>query len=84
MNGERKTPCERYADLSPALRRFLESMDETDVKVAEEMLTRYKAATTISKFLRWLVITTFLVVTGIWTLGEKIMKLFGAKSGGGG
>ena len=68
--------CERYMELDPALREFLEGMDQEDVDTAKQILKTYKSASIVSRFMKWLIITVFVIFMSAAGLWEKLAKLF--------
>ena len=73
---------DRYAELSPALRTFLESMDEEDVQTAKDLMKAYRNAGVISRFAKWILIVMFTTFMGIAGIFEKLVKLFGFDKAG--
>lgn len=57
------------------VRNWLLNLDEQDIDVLERIKESYRNATVISRFLKWIGVTMFLVFMGMAGAFEKIMLL---------
>jgi len=73
--------AERYLELDPEVRSFLESLDSEDVQTCKDIIKAYRNASVISRFFKWMTVTAFVIFMGMAGLWEKLAKLFFTKAG---
>ncbi|WP_428029831.1 hypothetical protein [Ancylobacter sp.] len=66
-----------YDDLNPKVREFLADLDEEKVAELEEAIRFTRATKTVSRFLKWCLITVVAVFLTTAALGEAIGKIWG-------
>jgi hypothetical protein len=80
-------PLDRYMQLPEYTRRWLERIDEDDLKEFEEIRNSYVRARTLGWFFKWLFISVLGTFVGVVAFGEALAKalswLTGAAKGGG-
>ncbi|GAB4071795.1 hypothetical protein KHC28_00500 [Ancylobacter sonchi] len=67
----------QFDDLDPKVREFLADLDEEKVAELEEAIRFTRATKTVSKFLKWCVITVVAMFITTAALGEAIQKIWG-------
>jgi hypothetical protein len=83
MQGPLQNPLDRYAHLPETTRRWLESLDEDDVKEIKEAIRFQRSAKTIGTFGKWLLVTAVSVFIAAVTFGEKVGIAWKWLTGGG-
>ena len=66
------TPVERFVQLSPKTRKFLEDLSEADLASIKEAMVFYRTAKTVGKFNLWLVGGIAGLVVASVAFGETI------------
>jgi hypothetical protein len=77
-----RKPPDRLAHLNPEVRMMLGEMSAEDARTLRAALRFYRSANTVSKFLRWLLITCALALGGGAAFGDHIANLWKALFGG--
>lgn len=72
--GPITNPVDRFAHLPERTRKFLETLDEEDVKALCDLLMAYQRASTIGWFFKWLVVTVVGAYVAAVAFGEAIHK----------
>lgn len=75
----RKQPsaADRYAQLPPFTREFLEGLKQDDVKTLNDTMAFMRWTKTTSWFLRWAAVTIVAVFLGIAAFGDAFIKVIG-------
>lgn len=68
---------ERFADLPPKTRQFFEGLREEDIILLQDGLRLVRSVQTISKFMKWTIITLIGAFIAAVGLAENIMKVIG-------
>lgn len=67
----------QFDDLDPKVREFLADLDEEKVAELEEAIRFTRATKTVSRFLKWCLITVVAMFLTTAALGEAIQKIWG-------
>lgn len=67
--------CDRYKELRPSVRAFLEDLRDEDISELRDAMRFHRSARTVTKFGRWLVVTAIAVFIAATQLGEAMSKL---------
>lgn len=70
-------PPMHFEDLDPAVQDFLANLDAEKLGEVREALQFWRATRTVSKFLRWCLITFVAVFLTMAALGEAFGKIWG-------
>ena len=65
-----------FDDLDPAVQEFLRDLDERKVRELEESKDFVRATRTVTRFLKWCVITFVAVFVTTAALGEALGKIW--------
>jgi hypothetical protein len=67
--------AKRFADLPEHTKAFLLRLREDEIKELEEILVLFRSMETVSKFMRWMLITIVAIFITIVSLGEGLLKM---------
>lgn len=67
----------RFADLDPAVQEFLADLDEKKLGEIKEAMHFYSATRTVSRFMKWCLITIVAAFLTTAALGEALGKIWG-------
>ncbi len=65
----------RYADLPEKTRLFFENLHDEDITLLQDGLRMVRATQTVSKFVKWLIISLVGIFVATVGLAESIMKV---------
>lgn len=63
-------------ELKPEVKKFLEELDQDDIKKIESALRAYRVVELLGWFAKWSAITAFALLVALSQLGESILKIF--------
>lgn len=83
MEAIRKEYADRYIDLPPETRRFIENLRPGEIKLLEDSINFMRSAQTMGRFGRW----TLLLIIGAFvsaaSFGDAVTKILGWFNRGG-
>jgi hypothetical protein len=67
---------DNFTELSPRVREFLGSLTEEKVEELEAAIDFSRATKTVSKFVKWCLITMVAIVVAAAAFGEAVQKIW--------
>lgn len=68
---------DRFEDLDPKVRGFLAGLGDEEIGELEETIRFMRATRTVSRFLKWCLITAVAMFLTTAALGEALQKIWG-------
>lgn len=75
MDGQNSLPPEKFIDLPEHTKEFLTKLRPEEIKELEEILILFRSMETVSKFMKWVLITIVAIFITIVSLGEGLLKM---------
>ena len=76
MTPDNDDPAQRFASLPEHVKQFLRELRPEEIHELKEGIEMLRNISTVSKFLKWLIISIVAIFVTVVSLGESVAKVF--------
>jgi hypothetical protein len=75
MESHEHSSAEKFVDLPEHTKEFLTKLRPEEIKELEEILVLFRSMETVSRFMKWMLITIVACFVTVVSLGESFLKM---------